>query len=138
MKRLALCAITAAISISGQMAFAETVYDCEVKPATNDGGVAPRVIVLLDENGAGAQVYDAFIHEAEGEPVPAKISPRNAHAYDLSWRVDEIPLRNRVSTTVGHFSAVLDKKKNTLSVRATFAGFENLSRGRGKCKVKTG
>ncbi|NVK16842.1 MAG: hypothetical protein HWE35_21935 [Rhodobacteraceae bacterium] len=127
-----------AFGVAGQISFAETVFDCVVKPDTNDGGVAPRGIVLLDESGAEAEVYDAFIHEAEGEPVPAKIRPRNANAYDLSWQVDEIPVRNRVSTTVGHFSAVLDKRKNTLSVRAEFAGFENLSRGRGKCKVRLG
>ena len=119
-----------------QPASAATVFDCEIKPSTNDGGVASRVIVQLDDGGTAANVYDAFIHEAEGEPIQAKILPRNANAYDLFWTVDAIPVRNRVSTTVGHFAAVLDKKKNTLSVRANFAGFANLSRGRGKCKIR--
>lgn len=137
MKRIQLAVAVALAGFGVQPAAAETVYDCEIKLSTNDGGVAPRVIVQLEEGGTKANVYDVFIHEAEGEPIPAKILPRNANAYDLHWSVGAIPVRNRVSTTVGHFSAVLDKKKNTLSVRANFAGFTNLSRGRGKCKVKT-
>ncbi|KIC08266.1 hypothetical protein RA19_20020 [Leisingera sp. ANG-M1] len=137
MKHFVLAAFACAAGLGFQPAAAEIVYDCEMKPNTNDGGVPPRVLVLLDKDRQGAKVYDAFIHEAAGEPIEARISPRKAHAFDLSWTVDAVPVRNRVSTTIGHFAAVFNESKRTLSVRATFSGFANFSRARGKCKVKT-
>ncbi|MEW2913420.1 hypothetical protein [Leisingera sp. JC11] len=138
MKRIALSAIAAAVSLAGQMAFAETVYDCEIKVFTNNGWIAPRVIVMWDDEKKSARVYDGFIHELVGEPIPAKVERRNEISYNLGWRVNNIPVSNARMSLDGLYTGVLNMKQNTLSIRGVITGVANQPRGRGKCKVKKG
>lgn len=134
MKRIALSVIAAAVSISCQMASAETVYDCEIKVFTNNGWIAPRVLVMWDNEEKSARVYDRYIHRQVGEPLQVKVEQRNEVSYDLDWRVKDIPVSNARMTMDGLYAAVLNVQKNTLSVRNVRTG----ARGRGKCKVKQG
>ncbi|KIC37270.1 hypothetical protein [Leisingera sp. ANG-M7] len=134
MKRIALSAIAAAVSLAGQTAFAETVYDCEIKVFTNNGWIAPRVIVMWNEEDKSARVYDRYVHKLVGEPLQVKVEQRNEVSYNLDWRVDDIPVSNARMSMDGLYAAVLNVQKNTLSVRNVRTG----ARGRGKCKVKQG
>ncbi|NSY36781.1 hypothetical protein [Leisingera sp. ANG59] len=134
MKRIALSTIAAAVSLAGQVAFAETVYDCEIKVFTNNGWIAPRVIVMWNEEDKSARVYDHYVHKLVGEPLQVKVEPRNEVSYDLDWRVNDIPVSNARMTMDGLYAAVLNVQKNTLSIRNVRTG----ARGRGKCKVKKG
>lgn len=135
MKKFTLSGIAAVVALAGQMASAETVYDCEIKVFTNNGWIAPRVIVIWDEKAKKAKVYDRYIHSlAGGEPLEVKVEQRNEVSYNLGWRVDDIPVSNARMTLDGIYSAVFNVQKSTLSVRNVRTG----ARGRGNCKVTKG
>ncbi|UWQ64081.1 hypothetical protein K3723_07260 [Leisingera caerulea] len=136
MKRIALAGCIAAANFLGQAVSAETVYDCDIKVFTNNGWIAPRVLVLWDDSSKTAKIYDGYIHQLVGEPLAAKVEQRNEMAYDLSWRVNDIPVSNARTKVDGLYSAVFNMQKNTLSIRGVITGFANAPRGRGKCKVK--
>ncbi|WP_152612809.1 hypothetical protein [Leisingera sp. ANG-M6] len=138
MLRFALSGIAASVSFAGQVAFAETVYDCEIKAFTNNGWIAPRVIVMWNDEDESAKIYDGFIHELVGEPLEARVERRNEISYNLDWRVNDIPVGNARTKVDGLYTGVLNMKQNTLSIRGVITGYENLPRGRGKCKVKKG
>ncbi|UWQ30339.1 hypothetical protein [Leisingera sp. M523] len=115
-----------------------TTYDCEVKSFTNKGWIPPRVIVVVDNLEQTAQVYDGIIHTVYGEPQSAEVKPRDEKSLFLNWRVEGIPVGNVNTTAKAQYSGILNKKNNTLSVRALLSEFGNEPRGRGKCKVKKG
>lgn len=136
MKRFIMAGCIAAASFLGQAVSAETVYDCDIKMFTNNGWIAPRVLVLWEDSTKTAKIYDGYIHELVGEPLAAKVEHRKANSYDLAWRVNDIPVSNARTKVDGLYSAVFNMDQNTLSIRGVITGFANAPRGRGKCKVK--
>ncbi|QDI76044.1 MULTISPECIES: hypothetical protein [Leisingera] len=128
----------AAAGFLGQAVSAETVFDCDIKVFTNNGWIAPRVMVLWDDSTKTAKVYDGYIHQLVGEPLSAKVEHRKGNSYDLAWRVNDIPVSNARTKVDGLYSAVFDMDKSTLSIRGVITGFANAPRGRGKCKVQQG
>jgi len=134
MTRIQLAVAVALTGFAVQPAAAETVYDCDIKVFTNNGWIAPRVLVMWDEEEKAARVYDRYIHKQVGEPLQAKVEQRNEVSYNLGWRVNDIPVSNARMTLDGIYSGVFNVQTNTLSVRNVRTG----ARGRGKCKVQQG
>ena len=94
-------------------------------PFTNNGWIAPRVLVLWDDSRKTAKIYDGFIDQLVGEPLAAKVVQRNEMAYDLSWRVNDIPVSNARTKVDGLYSAVFNMQQNTLSIRGVITGYAN-------------
>lgn len=136
MKRFLLAGCLSAAAIIAQPVLAETVYDCDIKMFTSNGWIAPRVLVLWEDSSKTAKIYDGYIQELVGEPLDATVTHRKNNAYDLSWRVNDIPVSNARTKADGLYSAVFDMDKNTLSIRGVITGFANAPRGRGRCKVQ--
>ena len=138
MKRYLLAAsiVLAAASSAAAGRKATITYDCAIKVFTNNGWIAPRVLVIWDEENQSAQIYDGYIHKLIGEPIPAKVEPRNEISYNLDWRVNNIPVSNARMTLDGLYSGVLNTKQNTLSICGVITGVANQPRGKGKCIVK--
>ncbi|KIC17587.1 hypothetical protein [Leisingera sp. ANG-Vp] len=130
---LVLSSVTAAFAGDGT-----TTFDCDIKVFTNNGWIAPRIIVSLDSQEQVVEVYDGIIHTVYGEPIAGKVTPRSEKAVDLAWYVDGIPVGNVNTTAKAQYYGVLNKQTQTLSVRAHLAEFRNAPRGRGKCKVTQG
>lgn len=138
MKRFLLAGCLSAAAIVAQPVLAETVYDCDIKMFTSNGWIAPRVLVLWEDSSKTAKIYDGYIQELVGEPLDATVTHRKNNAYDLSWRVNDIPVSNARTKADGLYSAVFDMDKNTLSIRGVITGFANAPRGRGRCMVQQG
>ncbi|WP_291727111.1 hypothetical protein [Leisingera sp. F5] len=140
MKRYLLAAsiVLAAASSAAAGAKATITYDCEIKVFTSNGWIAPRVLVMWDEQSETAKIYDGYIHDLVGEPIPATVEKRSETSYNLDWRVSDIPVSNARTKVDGLYSAVLNMKQNTLSIRGVITGFDNAPRGKGKCIVKKG
>ncbi|WP_027244071.1 hypothetical protein [Leisingera daeponensis] len=136
MKRFLLAGCLSAAAVIAQPVLAETVYDCDIKMFTSNGWIAPRVLVLWEDSSKTAKIYDGYIQELVGEPLDATVTHRKNNAYDLSWRVNDIPVSNARTKADGLYSAVFDMDKNTLSIRGVITGFANAPRGRGRCNVQ--
>ncbi|EDZ45417.1 conserved hypothetical protein [Rhodobacterales bacterium Y4I] len=108
MKRFLLAGCLSAAAIVAQPALAETVYDCDIKMFTSNGWIAPRVLVLWEDSSKTAKIYDGYIQELVGEPLDATVTHRKNNAYDLSWRVNDIPVSNARTKADGLYSAVFD------------------------------
>ena len=136
MKSIFLAASIALASVGSAAADkSATTYDCDIKVFTNNGWIAPRIIVVLGSEEKTAEVYDGIIHTVYGEPITGRVEPRSEKAVDLAWYVEGIPVSNLNTTAKAQYYGVLNKKAQTLSVRAHLAEFRNAPRGRGKCKV---
>ncbi|MEX0304140.1 MAG: hypothetical protein AB3N24_17110 [Leisingera sp.] len=138
MKRIQLAVAVALAGFGVQPAAAETVYDCDIKVFTNNGWIAPRVLVMWDEKLETAKVYDGYIHEYVGEPLEARVEKRNEFSFNLYWRVDHIPVSNARTRLDAQYTGVFNTKQNTLSIRGVIGAVSNQPRGRGKCKVRQG
>jgi len=113
----------------------ETLYDCA--PGNIEaryGWIAPRVLVIVDEEEKTALVMDGYTRLHSEDPIAASYSELNNGNFRVKWKVSGIPVRNEAKGSAT-WSATIDPKKPEMRIRAVVAGFENRPRGHGKCEV---
>ena len=132
MKKLILifCCIFAPLT-----ARAET-YDCTLKAHSRWGWIPPRLIIILGEGTAQALVYDVFVHQTYGEPIPAALQQRSESIFVLTWDVRDMEISNLTNTITGQFRANLNKKTNKITMRVFLNGADILPRGSGTCELQ--
>ncbi|WP_299040951.1 hypothetical protein [uncultured Tateyamaria sp.] len=130
MKNLMLAAAMA-IGIGAPASALDLV--CNVRD-TGDGFMSPVIVFRFPEGGT-PQVFDVFIREVKGEPIPMQVRERQDGRAILTWRVSNIPARPRPAT-IG-YRAVLNPSRTQVSVTGSLRGVTNSINGQGQCQPGT-
>ena len=103
---------------------------CNVRD-TGDGFMSPVIVFRFPEGGK-PEVFDVFIRETKGAPIPMRARQRSDGSYVLTWRVSNIPARPSPAT-VG-YRAVLNEARTQVTVTGTLRGVLNSINGQGRCQ----
>ena len=127
MKRLFLaCAM--AFGVGAPVSALDLV--CNVRD-TGDGFMSPVIVFRFPEGGK-PEVFDVFIREVKGEPIPVRVRKRADGKTILTWRVSNLPARPRPAT-IG-YRAVLNAEQTQVTVSGSIRGVTNSINGRGQCQ----
>ncbi|WP_299614021.1 hypothetical protein [uncultured Tateyamaria sp.] len=128
MKRLFLaCAV--AMGLGAPVSALDLV--CNVKD-TGDGFISPVIVFRFPDGGGSPEVFDVFIEETKGAPIPLRVRQRNDGRYVLTWRVSNLPARPRPAT-IG-YRAVLNEARTQVTISGSIRGVLNSINGRGQCQ----
>ncbi|MEL7131593.1 MAG: hypothetical protein AAGK77_04185 [Pseudomonadota bacterium] len=103
---------------------------CNVRD-TGDGFMSPVIVFRFPKNG-NPQVFDLFIRDTKGAPIPMRVRQRPDGKYVMSWRVSNIPARPRPAT-IG-YRAVLNESRTQVTVTGSIRGVLNSINGKGLCQ----
>lgn len=104
---------------------------CNVRD-TGDGFMSPVIVFRFPEGGGKPQVFDLFVEEVYGAPIPMRARQRGDGSYVLTWRVSNIPARPRPAT-IG-YRAVLNEARTQVTVSGSLRGVINSINGQGQCQ----
>lgn len=127
MKRL-LLACAMAFGVGAPAAALDLV--CNVRD-TGDGFMSPVIVFRFPEGGK-PEVFDVFIREVKGAPIPVRVRKRADGKTVLTWRVSNLPARPRPAT-IG-YRAVLNAEQTQVTVSGSIRGVINSINGRGQCQ----
>lgn len=106
---------------------------CNVRD-TGDGFMSPVIVFRFPEGGK-PQVFDVFIREVKGAPIPLRVRNRQDGSSVLTWRVSNIPARPRPAT-IG-YRAILNAERTAVTVSGSVRGVINSINGQGVCQPGT-
>ncbi len=111
----------------------ERIYSCEASYQSSDGFVGPQIVFFIDEAKGSVRVLDGIVQHYSGGPVEGKLTKRSDKIFVINWAVDNIKSRERI---VGaDYRANLNISRNRYTMKAVVRGYDNNSRGEGRCKL---
>lgn len=131
MKRLLITATSLVLAATSASA---ALYSCSVQEqGTRSGWVPPTVLVAVRDDGA-VYVSDPIGAAVAGEPSEAAVLNDSGQTLSVRWQV-----RGALSATnqYAHFfyTAIIDKNRGSIRVRAKPKGYSNVFSGTGRCQV---
>ena len=134
MKKLLVLALASSLLVPAATV-AET-YKCSLKAYTRYGWIPPDLFLFWSDDRSSALVYDYFVHEAYGKPLPVDVSRVGANRYKFTWTVREMAVSNSVSTIGGAFIARLDVVTKKMTLQVFLNGGDIHNRGGGTCAAE--
>lgn len=131
-RKVARWLLTAAFSLAVTPALASS-FLCELKDHTGNHGIPPVVFLDIDKKAGLAVVYDGFIKQVYNAPLNVPFKKVADHRYEISWRVENIPVRNgfnRALVAVMRF----DEAAMRATIITYLVGWDNEDTGSGPCK----
>lgn len=110
------------------------IYTCSLSVADRQSWVPTEIVLARD--GATVTVFDPIIQHFMGAPVSATIAVDTPERLTVQWQVRRIKKVEPRSTPNFDYSAQIQLVDNTISIRATPAGYDNRFWAQGKCKRK--
>lgn len=133
-----LVALVAGV-FSAAVAKADERYICDLKSYSQIGWIPEKVIISFDEGRETGWVYDYFIKEFHGEPMPVSFSRRKDHIFNFKWRLDEVEYSNAPGSNSPQYRAMLNLRTMKMNETVVLQGMDSAPlRGQGKCKLFTG
>ena len=113
---------------------ADTVYECEIKQKSIDGGWIPAIVVVSQADGEDtAVVYDPIIQYFLESPVDANVATDNAKRVTYSWEVKAKSSSNQYTRM--KYRLTVMKADHTASMSAAAQGYADVFTASGKCKI---
>lgn len=131
MKRFFLAAACLALSATTASA---TLYSCSVQEQGSRSGWVPQTVLLAVRDDGVVFVSDPIGAAIAGEPAEAAVLNDSGQSLSVRWQV-----RGALSATnqYAHFfyTAIIDKSRGSIRVRAKPKGYSNQFNGTGRCQV---
>jgi len=130
-------ALMLCLSLSASAVVAEpaSLYDCTVDVPGNRGWIPTRVVIGVKADEQAAMVYDGYIERIYGEPINARVEPRDEKSLYVYWTVEN--MRSSAQITLdAQYRAVLFKETQRVMLTAVLSFYDNYPRGSGRCTVQ--
>lgn len=131
MKKLLLTAACLALSATTASA---TLYSCSVQEQGSRSGWVPQTVLVAVRDDGAVFVSDPIGAAIAGEPAEAAVLNDSGQSLSVRWQV-----RGALSATnqYAHFfyTAIIDKDRRSIRVRAKPKGYSNQFNGTGRCQV---
>ena len=128
----------AAAALSATAAVSQVVtYDCDMTSPSVDGFIEGKFIFSVNTSKKTAAVLDGTIYYVnDKKPILTSINTANPGVLNIKWDLRNVPTQEG-GISVG-YSANIRPEKGRLTVRANVKGYDNKSKGSGRCKVVNG
>lgn len=135
--RASLCTL---FLLSGP-AFAATekgvLYDCDITQKRDRlFWIADKIAIVVKDDGE-VVVFDEVILHYHRSPMSARVTRDNDKKLAIRWTLKDLVNTSNQHTSAFEYSAMLDKKDNSIAVYATPDGYPNRFSGKGTCVSRT-